>query len=200
MATTFYTGNFHLTVAQCYENAKIFWAMCHGYHPNWSNEALAALVGNGRRESGCNPGIWQGLSPGPKSGYGFFQWTPGNDYIQWCNSSGYNPTQMLPVLKRVEYELEHGIQYYQTKAYPISFEDFFVSRKSPSWLAQAWAYNYERPSVLPDPLRSKYAMEFYKEFTGESGEPNPDIPDVPNPPDVPVETANKFWWIYYMKR
>jgi hypothetical protein len=89
-------------------------------------------------------------------GYGIVQWTPYTNYYDWCHNlhGKYNGTGgVLPFwtlksqLMRIEYELENGEQWgaRPSLGYDLSFKEFTESTKTPSWLAKAFRYCYERP-------------------------------------------------------
>lgn len=70
------------------------------YEMGWCAEAIAALLGNGAGESGLNPWRWQEMQDGrplvPSTnsvwqdrGYGIFQFTPSNKYINNTTASQY---------------------------------------------------------------------------------------------------------------
>ena len=115
----------------------------------WSLNAIAGMIGNFQAESAINPARWQSDKIGAtKSGYGLAQWTPASKFLNWCNNNGFDPTSMDSALKRIEDEMNDGYQYYSTSAYPLSFRKFKVSTESASYLACAFAWNYERSKVV----------------------------------------------------
>lgn len=189
---SFTTGNFYLNMTQMKENAKYFNNLMITMWPNVTLNAIAGMLGNAQSESTLNPGIWQSLTMNMENGFGFFQWTPAKGYINWCNSNGYDPSHMNSVFLRLDYELEHHIQYYPTSKYPLTFKQFIESTETPEYLAETWLYNYERPEVTPQPQRNTYARNWYNFLGGE--EPTPPTPIPPTP------SQGRFWWIYYMRR
>lgn len=141
------------------------------HNRGWSLNAIAGLLGNMQTESGINPGIWQSLDEGNTSlGYGLVQWTPATKYLSWCNENGLEPSAMESALDRIEYELENGLQYAKTKAYPLTFREFKVSTESPYYLGQAFMKNYERPANQSTTKRGTQADKWYKFLTGASWE------------------------------
>lgn len=100
----FTSGNFYLTPRQQQENARYFYNLMKTMWPNITVNAISGMLGNAQSESTLNPGIWQGLSMNPDLGYGFFQWTPAKNYINWCNANGYEPGHMNTVFLRLDYE------------------------------------------------------------------------------------------------
>ena len=140
------SGNRFLTLSEMQVNATYIWWYLK--NKGWSLNAVCGMLGNMQRESTINPGIWQDLDEGNMSmGYGLVQWTPASNYINWCNSNGLTPSHMDSNLKRIIYELENGLQYYSTDAYPESFKQFSVSTKSVEYLVTAFLKNYERAGV-----------------------------------------------------
>ena len=136
----------------------------------WSPQAVCGMLGNMETESTINPGIWQNLDAGNTSlGFGLVQWTPSTKYTSWCNKRGIDPSSMLSALKRIEWELENGEQYYPTDAYPLTFREFKTSEESPSYLAQAFLLNYERPADQTQPARSTQAEKWFNVLKGSEG-------------------------------
>lgn len=185
------SGNFYLTKEQQQENATYFKILMETMWPEITLNAIAGMLGNAETESTCNPGIWQSLSMNPEAGYGFFQWTPAKNYLAWCNSEGLDPGHMNTVFFRLDYELTKRIQYYPTSKYPLTFREYIESTESPEYLAAAWLYNYERPEVMPQPIRSTQAKYWYDFLSGTT--------PLPPDPQPPTPKNNTFWWIYYLK-
>lgn len=160
--------NAFLTDDEMTVNAKYI----YGYLTSrgWTPQAVCGMLGNMETESTINPGIWQNLDEGNNSnGFGLVQWTPASTYRTWCGNNGLDPSAMDSALQRIEYELANGLQYYPTDAYPLTFKEFKVSTKSPSYLAQAFLKNYERPADQDQPARSTQAEKWYARLTGSSG-------------------------------
>jgi len=149
-----------LTQSEQENNALLVWDFFSGY--GWTLEAVAAMLGNLQSESNINPGIWENLEPFT-GGYGLVQWTPYTKYSEWAGEDWQDngPRECA----RVIYELENNLQWISTSEYPMSFSEFVESTVDPAELAQAWLYNYERPSSLDQPWRSTQALAWY-EFLG----------------------------------
>lgn len=172
----FYTGNRYLTQQEMETNALYIYNYL--YPRGWSLNAIAGMLGNMQSESGINPGIWEGLAVNEGPGYGLVQWTPYEKYTDWCLDNWMDPSHMDSALKRIEYELENGLQYYPTDAYPETFKEFKTSTKSPTYLAMAFLANYERPLDPNQPNRGSQAEAWYTFLTQQ---PVPDVPVTPGP-------------------
>lgn len=172
----FYSSNEPLTQAQMETNARYIYNYLGSR--GWSTQAIAGMLGNMEHESTINPGRWQSGNVGVGPAYGLVQWDPFSKYIDWCDGEGIDPAHMDSALKRIEYELANGIQYYSTPEYPLSFADFKVSKADPAYLAWAFIYNYERPAVKNQPNRATSATKWYSFLTGE---PAPSDPVTPTP-------------------
>lgn len=184
-----YSGNAYLNDVQKETNANRFGQLCAP--EGWSIPAISAMAGNADVESSLNPGIWQGLDEGDTNGgYGFFQWTPGSKYIDWCTENGYNREYMTPVITRINWEIANNEQYYPTANYNLTFNEFLhytgESEADIRYLARAWTYNYERPADPDIPAREDASVKWYAYYSG-------------NPP-APGGSRRKMKLIYYMKR
>lgn len=157
----FYTGNRFLSQSEMETNARYIYNYLTAY--GWTPNAIAGMLGNMQTESTINPGIWQDLNSGNKNGgYGLVQWTPSTNFTDWCAELDFDITHMDSALERIQMELENGLQYYPTKNYPETFEEFSQSTKSPTYLANAFLMNYERPLVTPQPIRGQQAEKWYE--------------------------------------
>lgn len=190
---SYYTGNYYLNLSQMQVNAKAFDNILYQVGFTWTDNAIAALLGNAQQESTINPGIWQNLdTSNPELGFGLFQWTPSTNYTDWCVQNNYVAGNMEPAIFRLDYELENGLQWIPTTDYPISFHDFLYGDYPLDYLAKAFLHNYERPKVYDDANRVAKATYWYKYLKGED-------PDPPGPGPGPTESG-QMWWIYYLKR
>lgn len=154
------SGNRYLTQAEMEANATyIYWYLGQR---GWTINAVAGLLGNMEAESTINPGIWENLDEGDTSqGFGLVQWTPSAKYLEWCSARGLDPAAMDSALQRIEYELAHGLQYYPTTDYPLSFAEFKESTKPPYYLGMAFVTNYERPKEIST-ARGTNAEKWYQ--------------------------------------
>lgn len=139
----------------------------------WTKNAICGMLGNMQTESTINPGIWQNLDSGNTDlGFGLVQWTPATKYLEWADRHGYSATDINGQLARLDYEIEMGLQWLPTSQYPLTFEDFKKSNRTPEYLAQAFLKCYERPQEQNQPLRSTQARYWFDTLTGGSGNPN----------------------------
>ena len=146
----------------------------------WTQESIAAILGNMEAESTINPGRWQTESVGDISlGYGLVQWTPSTKYTGWCaDNNRSDPSEMDNALARILYEVENGLQWIATSAHSMSFSEFTQSTAAPATLAAAFLLNYERPanqSQSVQSYRGSLAEKWYTFLTGQD----------PTPPDQP---------------
>lgn len=181
-------GPYARTSDEAIENANNIYGLL--YSKGWTLNAVCGLLGNLGAESGYNPWRWQNDvigsssgSPWTNMGYGFTQFTPASKYIDAAAAKlfpGYAPNfsdrtgspsdgyaQMLFV--------DEYADYYATTAYPETYAEFKASEQTPSYLAKAWLYNYERPA---DPGATEAARAENADYwwTTLSGEPPPDPP------------------------
>lgn len=155
------TGNRYLSLTEMQNNADIMYAFFTG--KGWTVNAISAMFGNMQTESTLNPGIWENLDPFV-GGYGLVQWTPYTHYSEWAGDGWQDNGQKE--MERIIYELENHLQWISTSLYPMTFREFSQSDKPPAYLAQAFLYNYERPTVKPQPARSKQAEYWYEYLVG----------------------------------
>lgn len=155
------TGNRYLSMSEMQNNADIMYAFFS--EKGWTVNAISAMFGNMQTESTLNPGIWENLDPFV-GGYGLVQWTPYTHYSDWAGDGWQDNGQKE--MERIIYELENHLQWISTSLYPMTFREFSQSDKPPAYLAQAFLYNYERPTVKPQPARSKQAESWYEYLVG----------------------------------
>lgn len=151
---------------------------------DWTVNAIAAMLGNMESESTINPGIYESLDDtSTTNGFGLVQWTPNTKFKEWATANGYTDFGDLTAqCERIQYELENGLQWIATSAYPMSFAEFAASDDTPEHLAQAFLYNYERPASLDQPHRSTQARAWYDLIAG----------DVPTPSPTPTVTRKEM--------
>lgn len=174
-------GNFFLTRTQMEMNAQYIWSLLK--MQGWSLQSVAGMLGNMQTESTINPAIWQNLTPNPKLGFGLVQWTPSTKYTDWCSLQGIPVDDMDSNLKRINFEVDNGIQWIKTSKYNYSFVDFKVKTDTPYNLGMAFLANYERPANPNQTIRGKQAEEWFTFLDGK--------------PPAPVLKFNKMKNIYY---
>lgn len=134
----------------------------------WTVNAVAGLLGNLQVESGMSPAIWESLVKGSNTdgtlnmtainayyksnnrypGFGLVQWTPYSKFTDWCATNSLDYLDIDSQLKRIDYEVKNGGQWQSrpSKGYDLTFDEFISSTRSASWLAEAFAFCYERPA------------------------------------------------------
>ncbi len=187
-----------LTSVQMNRNVDYFYSVCVDRYPDWTANAIAAMLGNIRYEGVLNPSQWQyGLGKSENGGYGLCQWTPATKLLNWLPTVSGNRYDIAYQVERIKYEADNGGQWIQTSAYPISFNSFLASTQSAEYLAEVWLYNYERPA---DPaatvaLRRRQAGIYLDYLGGVS--PTPPDPDPPSPAPHPVGDGKRMrLWMY----
>ena len=166
-----------LTEEQSLQNAQL---VANHFGTSWSPEAISALCGNMRVESSVNPDMYEfGYDWEDDRGYGLVQWTPRSKYWDWATSNNLEPRSGNSQLARIDYEKENGIQWIATTAYPESFDEFTLSKKTLPYLTNAFCWNYERPNQQAGqdsmPTRIAFAELCYIELDFEGG-PTPHPP------------------------
>lgn len=175
-----YSANRFLTREEMTVNAN--YILNYLLAEGWTKESICGMLGNMETESTINPGIWQGLIEGNMSGgYGLVQWTPATKYTDWCDARGLVWGEMDSALSRILYELANGLQWITTTDYPLSFQQFKESILTPTFLADTFLNNYERPAEAVQPARGEQAEVWYSELTGEVSPEDPPTEDEPRP-------------------
>ena len=187
-----------LTQSQMEVNATYIYSYLK--HEGWTDNAIAAILGNMQAESSINPGRWQSDRVGGDSsghGYSLCQWTPYTKYTDWCSSEGRSdPSEMDNALARILYEVEQNIQWYGTGNYAgMSFEEFSKSSESVRFLSIGFLLCYERPADQSESVqnyRASLSEAWYEYLTGLS----------PTPPSGDGSNKNKkrFKFILFGKR
>lgn len=181
----------------------------------FTKEACAGIWGNVGNEGGYNPWMWEGnqqiastdsynLDVSRSHGYGLFQYTPASKYV-WdatCQSfAGFSPNYLdiagtpndgNAQVYAMDYLARQGDYFINPNHnFPLSYSDYMSSTQSPEYLAEAWMWNYERPSTQYGeqslPNRRADARYWYDLWGGV----------VPPTPTV----SSKFkWWLYLRRR
>lgn len=192
------SGNRYLNNSEVYNNAEKVYTFfgSRGY----SDNAVAAILGNMWRESTVNPGIWEELKP-YRGGYGLCQWTPYTKYSNWAGRNWQNNGDL-----ECQY-LDYSLQYnwfrnsdnpqYVPEVPPISVSEFITSDIEPWTLAMMFCAYYEHPKNPNDTVRGDKAFEFYNWITGGSVTPPPIDPTPPDDPNPPVaDTDIPIWMLF----
>ena len=168
----------------------------------WTDNSIAALLGNMQAESSINPGRWQNDSIGSEPlGYGLVQWTPSNKYTSWSNSQGYSDaSEMDSNLARIVYEVQNNVQWIATGSFSnMSFLEFAKSNRSPHVLAIAFLLCYERPADQSEEVQAKRGSMADAWYTYLTGNPTPpDIPDTPG--GTTTKKKKKYNFLLFNRR
>lgn len=136
----------------------------------WTQESVAAVLGNMQSESGIIADRWESDIVGNMSGgYGLVQWTPATKYIHWAQASGLVYQDVISQCKRLEWEVANNAQF----AHPsMTFKQFTQSRQTPEVLADIFIRYYERPYNPNQPARQTQARYWFNLFknTTRNGE------------------------------
>ena len=173
----------------------------------WSLNAVCALLGNIGYEGGYNPWRWQNDNIQPyqttdyddNHAYGLFQFDNATKYQQnsyakslpeygpnWSDRAGKVTDGIAQLLYVHQYA-----DYYSTTEYPLSYSQFKASTQTPTYLAKAWLYNYERPRYpeLTENDRASEAEYWYSVLQGYT----------PTPP-VPTDDSGALPFMMYLRR
>lgn len=152
-------GNRYLTWAEMDSNAIIVWSIL--YFKGWTREAVSALLGNMKRESTVNPGLWEGFVVQGR-GFGLVQWTPYTNFTNWADNNNYSWDDGTAQLKWIDEVTVPFGQWVQTSQYPMSFDSFKISTASVEYLTRAFCANFERAGVVAIDERIEAANHFYE--------------------------------------
>lgn len=131
----------------------------------WTQESVAAVLGNMQSESGIIADRWESDNVGNMSGgYGLVQWTPATKYIDWAKQNGLVYQDVISQCKRIEWEVENNVQF----AHPsMSFRAFTQSTQTPEVLADIFIRYYERPLNPNQPARQTQARYWYNKLKNQ---------------------------------
>lgn len=184
----------------------------------FTKEACAGIWGNVGNEGGYNPWMWEGnqqiastdtynLDVSRSHGYGLFQYTPASKYV-WnatCQAfAGFSPNYLdvggtpndgNAQVYAMDYLAKKGDYFINPNHnFPLSYTDYMSSTQSPEYLAEAWMWNYERPSTQYGeqslPNRRADARYWYDLWGGV----------VPPTPPTPTGSSKFKWWLYTRRR
>lgn len=137
-----------LSESESLKNAQL--VANHFKGTDWTKESISALCGNMRHESSINPNMYEfGYGWGEDRGYGLVQWTPRSKYWDWAVSNNLPPRSGDSQLARIDYEVEHNIQWIPKEEISnLTFKEF--RKNSRNWsvdeLTEAFTWGYERPN------------------------------------------------------
>ena len=166
-----------LTEEQSLHNAQL--VANHFAGSDWTRASISAMLGNMRHESSINPNMYEyGYAWEDDRGYGLVQWTPRSKYWDWAVANGLPPERGESQLARIDYEVEHNIQWIATEEIEwLSFEEFRTNARG--WtvakLTEAFTWGYERPNRQAGedsmPGRIAFAELAYETLDFEGGTP-----------------------------
>lgn len=130
----------NLTAEEIQHNAKLVWKFLTDR--GWSRNAICAVLANMERISTVNPSFSYNWTFPPTVGYGLLSWSPPEKLTEWAGD--FWAVDYYKQLWRLQYELENGLQYYPTTAFPETFDEFVISTKDEYYLAGAFGANYVR--------------------------------------------------------
>ena len=167
-----YDSSNALTKSQMEVNATYIYSYLK--HEGWTENAIAALLGNMEAESSINPGRWQSDRVGGDEtghGYSLVQWTPYTKFTNWCSEKGFgDPSEMDSALARIMYEVENNIQWIGRLDWSdMTFKEFSESSESVDFLTVGFLLCYERPADQSEAVqnyRSELANAWYTYLTG----------------------------------
>jgi hypothetical protein len=163
-----YSGNRFLTTSEMQVNAQ--YILNYLTSKGWTKEAVCGMLGNMQSESTINPDIWQGLDSGNYSGgFGIVQWTPATKYIDWAKARGYDYKTMDSNLKRILYEVDHNIQWFDDTGTGWTFQQFTQSTLTARELGMKFINAYENPADPNQPIRGDQADYWFNTLDGASG-------------------------------
>ena len=196
---------------EAYSNAVM---ICRILMPRgWTLNAISAMLANIEYEGGYNPWRWESdiivgtMDMGSYDhGYGLFQFTPANKYINPTTEANYptfNPNYLYHSGSPEDGDAqikwmddEPVTQWYPTQGYWMTFAEFKVSTSTPEYLASCWMRDYERPrSYSTEYDRQVCARYWYNKLQDIPPEP-PTPPTPPTPPAPPFGRRKSPFWVY----
>lgn len=194
-------------------------------HDEFTDEAIAGILGNMGAESGYNPWRWQGDKYGAKRGYGLVQFTPASGYIDdyGVGFIGYSPNLSVSGTtpgatpedgKAQTYVIKHDragkyidrrswCDYYDlSNTYPFSRYKQITDIQEATI---AWLFNYEAPADRSQTVanyRVSLANTCYTIITGNPPPSPTPTPYPPSPTPVPPKPigGRKLPVMYYLRR
>lgn len=190
-------GNKYLNQSEMQNNAQIIYNYLHD--KGWSDNAIAAVLGNMQEESTINPGVWQNLTPNINMGYGLVQWTPSTKYTNWADSKGYAHDNGNAQLKWIDEEMTNSGEWLQNPNYPTYYENYADFKTDTThtveWLTLCFLHSFERTTSHIQ-NRVDNANAWYTYITGLTPQPpepiDPDYPPSESIKSLPVWMMLKY--------
>lgn len=165
------SANRYLSQSEMEINARYIWQFFG--KRGWTLNAVAGMLGNIQAESTVNPGLWQNMAVNRGPAFGLTQWDPFRKIITWQQEHGYEIGDIDGQLLKIQDELEmDGKGWVEGRSQWIatsragadlkmSFKEFSESTDTPERLAVVFVYSYERPGVVREAERVKWAKAWY---------------------------------------
>lgn len=184
-------NSYNVTIDEMKPNAQYICSYLSS--KGWTINAIAGLLGNLQVESKMSPASWESTIDGSTSkgdgtqelnipvinsfynergrypGYGLVQWTPYSKYIEWCVDRDLDYWDIDSQLQRIDYEVEYGDQWISrpSKGYDLTFKSFISSTRDSAWLAEAFAFCYERPGSSTGTIEEQNALRTERSNNGD---------------------------------
>lgn len=187
-------GNRYLSQAEMENNVDIIFNYLKS--KGWSDNAIAAVLGNMQEESTINPGIWQNLTPNVSSGWGLVQWTPSTKYTNWAQQNGFANDNGYAQLKWIDEVMASSGEWFQNPNYPVYYESYADFKTDTThtveWLTLCFLHSFERTTNHIQ-NRVDNANAWYTYITGLTPQP-------PGPidPDYPTSETKKHLPVWMM--
>ena len=203
---------------QAKENAtEIYGVLYNSY--GWTLNAVCGALGSMSNESYLNPGQYElghGTPTNPWGygyGVGLIQFTSPdvsnypNPWLYWCQQNnvaiddGYEQLRLCDNAEDPAYQsmgLSEGIWgWLTTSQYPMHLSEYKVSTLAPSYLAQVWFHNLERPPAgdTTESQRMTDANYWYQYLSGQDP-PDPGPGPGPGPHPTPTGSKKMPLWFY----
>lgn len=233
------TGGYSKESTEALENATLLASALSGI--GWVKTAICALLGNGAGESGLNPWRWEGdyiptyseflnwtIEQARTHGYGMFQFTPANKYINQANQSTYGGNGYAPHFSDQTGNASDG------EAQTL----FFANSVQGEWLHNLYNYYYDDFANIGVDISAWYYTTYANFIQGIDNNGNTlsladltgvfelvyerpsdtyaassywtrvdnaeywyyNLPDIPPEPPTPPSQRKGMPWIYYLKR
>lgn len=150
-----------MTTAEQENNVNIIAAFFRG--EGWTDNAIAAMLGNMQVESYLNPAQWQhDFNYSMSGGFGLVQWTPATKLSDYLGANWR--TDYDGQLDRIRYEWNTEQQWIYRPAYNnMSFHEWAASTASVDVLTEVFLRCYENPRdwTASVSIRQAYARNWF---------------------------------------